>query len=134
MGLKRRTKISAEFNMSSLTDIIFLLLIFFMLTSNMVSPNALNLKLPGSNSRAAAPPTVSVSVIVTGEYFVGKDPVAASDLVNRIQTEVQQEENPEKAVIVINAETGTPIEYVVEVMDVARKLKIGAILATEPIK
>lgn len=134
MGLKRRTKISAEFNMSSLTDIIFLLLIFFMLTSNLVSPNALNLKLPGSNSRAEAPPTVSVSVITTGDFYVGKEPVAASDLENRIRTEVQKEDNPEKATIVINAETGTPIEYVVEIMEVARKLKIGAILATEPIK
>ncbi|RMD69760.1 MAG: biopolymer transporter ExbD, partial [Bacteroidetes bacterium] len=49
MGLKRRNKAIAEFNMSSLTDIIFLLLIFFMLTSSLVAPNALNLKLPGSS-------------------------------------------------------------------------------------
>ena len=47
MGLKKRNAVNAEFNMSSLTDIIFLLLIFFMLTSSLVSPNALNLRLPG---------------------------------------------------------------------------------------
>jgi biopolymer transport protein ExbD len=53
MGLKKGGKVSAEFNMSSLTDIIFLLLIFFMLTSGLVSPNAINLKLPSSSSSKA---------------------------------------------------------------------------------
>ena len=50
MGLKKKNKVNAEFSMSSLTDIIFLLLIFFMLTSSVVTPNALNLKMPGSSS------------------------------------------------------------------------------------
>ena len=54
MGLKKRSKVSAEFSMSSLTDIIFLLLIFFMLTSSLVAPNALNLKLPGSSRTKVA--------------------------------------------------------------------------------
>ena len=49
MGIKKRNKVNAQFSMSSLTDIIFLLLIFFMLTSSLVAPNALNLKLPGSS-------------------------------------------------------------------------------------
>ena len=50
MGMKKRTKVSAEFSMSSLTDIIFLLLIFFMLTSSMVIPNGLNLRLSGQSN------------------------------------------------------------------------------------
>ena len=51
MGMKKRAKVSAEFSMSSLTDIIFLLLIFFMLTSSVVVPNALNLQLPGQSKK-----------------------------------------------------------------------------------
>ena len=133
MGLKKRNKVSAEFNMSSLTDIIFLLLIFFMLTSTLVSPNALNLKLPGSNSKTVAPSTISVSVIADGTFFVNTDQVAQEQLRSFIAAEIAKEEEPEKATLVINAEIGTPVEYVVAIMDVARVLKVGAILATEAV-
>lgn len=132
MGLKKRNQVSAEFNMSSLTDIIFLLLIFFMLTSTLVSPNALNLKLPGSNSKTVAPSTISVSVIADGSFYVNRDAVDEESLEAAVRSELSKETEPEKATIVINAELGTPIEYVVSIMDVARKLKVGAILATEP--
>lgn len=133
MGLKKRNKVSAEFNMSSLTDIIFLLLIFFMLTSTLVSPNALNLKLPGSNSKTVAPSTISVSVVSDGTFFVNTDQVAQKQLQAYIASEIAKEEQPEKATIVINAELGTPVEHVVAIMDVARILKVGAILATEAV-
>ena len=71
MGLKKRSKVSAEFNMSSLTDIIFLLLIFFMLTSSLVVPNALNLKLPSSsNSKVVSSSKVSdVAIRKSGSLY-----------------------------------------------------------------
>jgi biopolymer transport protein ExbD len=131
MGLKKRNQVSAEFNMSSLTDIIFLLLIFFMLTSTLVSPNALNLKLPGSNSKTVAPSTISVSVTSDGVFFVNKDKVDETALKDKVVRELKKEDEPQKATIVINAELGTPVEHVVAIMDVARILKVGAILATE---
>ena len=78
MGMKKRTKVSAEFSMSSLTDIIFLLLIFFMLTSSMVVPNALNLQLPGSKqSRPSQPTTTSpptVTINDNGTYLLDGAP------------------------------------------------------------
>ena len=83
MGLKKRNKANAEFNMSSLTDIIFLLLIFFMLTSSMVVPNALNLKLPGnskSSTELKAPPT-NISIKRDGSYWIGGQKVS----INRIE-------------------------------------------------
>jgi biopolymer transport protein ExbD len=134
MGLKRRNKVNAEFNMSSLTDIIFLLLIFFMLTSTLVSPNALNLKLPGSDSKTVAPSTVSVSITADGDFYVNKGSIDSEELYREIKSELSKEKEPQKATVVINAEVGTPIEYVVAIMDVARRLKVGAILATEPLK
>ncbi len=59
MGLKKRSRVNAQFNMSSLTDIIFLLLIFFMLTSSLVSPTAINLKLPSSSKNSTSKSTQS---------------------------------------------------------------------------
>lgn len=64
MALKKRSRVSAQFNMSSLTDIIFLLLIFFMLTSSLVAPNALNLKLPGSAKDNQPPSNKDVDQIL----------------------------------------------------------------------
>jgi biopolymer transport protein ExbD len=82
VGLKKRNKVSAQFNMSSLTDIIFLLLIFFMLTSSLVAPNALNLKLPGSSktSRVATDQIDNVTISRTGEYFFNGRRISINDL------------------------------------------------------
>ena len=132
MGLKKRNKVSAEFSMSSLTDIIFLLLIFFMLTSTLVSPNALNLKLPSSSSQTASPSTISVSIKKNGQYYHKTTPVKLSELKRKVRADVRASDDPTTVTVVINAEENTPIKYVVEVMDMALSMKIGAILATEP--
>ena len=132
MGLKKRNKVSAEFSMSSLTDIIFLLLIFFMLTSTLVSPNALNLKLPSSSSQTVAPATISVSIKKNGQYYHETTPVKLSELKRKVRSDVRKAADPKKVTVVINTEEDTPIKYVVEVMDMALTMKIGAILATEP--
>ncbi|MFT5833683.1 MAG: biopolymer transport protein ExbD [Cognaticolwellia sp.] len=132
MGLKKRNKVSAEFNMSSLTDIIFLLLIFFMLTSTLVSPNALNLKLPGSSSKTVAPSTISVSVDTDRNFYLKTDRINPDDLIELLKAEIAKEKNREDVTLVINTDKSVPIEDVVKVMDAAYKLQIKAILATDP--
>lgn len=132
MAIKKRNKVSAEFNMSSLTDIIFLLLIFFMLTSTLVSPNALNLKLPGSGSKTVAPATISVSVDTDRKFYLKTDEVNPDDLKTLIQGEIEKEPDKENVTLVINTDKSVPIEDVVKVMDVAYQLEIKAILATDP--
>ncbi len=132
MGLKKKTKISAEFNMSSLTDIIFLLLIFFMLTSNMVSPNALNLKLPSSSSKTVAPASISVSIQKGGKFYIGKDRVKKGSMYSAVRQKVRKEKNQKDVTLTINAEKGVAIEHVVFIMDMAMKLGVNAILATDP--
>ena len=129
MGIKTRNKVSAAFNMSSLTDIIFLLLIFFMLTSTLVSPNALNLVLPSSNSQTLAPQTVSVSINQKQEFFVDTRKVPLSQLRSVIQSQVAGEDKP---TIVLNADKSVPVEAVVEVMNIANDMRIQLILATKP--
>ena len=132
MALKRRNKVNAQFSMSSLTDIIFLLLIFFMLTSTLVSQNALNLKLPSSNSKTVAPPSMSVSIKRNGSYYLNGRQMSLGNIESGLKNRVNQEQNRENVTISIFAEENTPIQYVVNVMDLANRLRVKAILATEP--
>ncbi len=129
MAIKTRNKVTPAFNMSSLTDIIFLLLIFFMLTSTLVSPNALNLLLPSSSSQTLAPQTVSVSINKNREYFVDTRKVPLSQVRNVLTTQLEGKDKP---TIVLNADRSVPIENVVEVMNIANEMRVQLILATKP--
>ncbi len=140
MGLKRGNKVSAEFSMSSLTDIIFLLLIFFILTSTLVSPNALKLKLPTSKSKVVidAPVSIPVSITRNGEWYVDGEKTRKSKVralvTERVNKALKAKKTRKQITIPIVAETGVPIENVVTVMDIALELRIGVILATDPVK
>ena len=80
MSLRSKNKVSANFSMSSMTDIVFLLLIFFMLTSTLVSPNALKLLLPNSNARTLEKQTLSVSITPEIDYYIGDKQIAIEKL------------------------------------------------------
>ena len=75
MALRSKNKVSAAFSMSSMTDIVFLLLIFFMLTSTLVTTNALDLVLPNSTAQTVKKQRVSVSINENFEYFIDKEAV-----------------------------------------------------------
>jgi biopolymer transport protein ExbD len=131
MGVKKRTKAMAEFNVSSLTDIIFLLLIFFMLTSGVVSPNALNLQLPGNSSvpSTSTARTDEVRVAIEGEFFLNGR--ATSLLLLEEELRNRAGSDPKSYSFVIAPEPGTPVEHVVTIMDLAMRLDLNAILASE---
>ena len=129
MGLQSSNKVDPNFNMSSLTDIIFLLLIFFLLTSTFITPNALNLTLPSSTGKAVAKQTVSVSITRDIEYYIDKSPVQLENIQALLEEKLGGEEEP---TVVLNAEKGVPIEKVVDIMSIANDMKIKMILATEP--
>lgn len=131
MALRSSNKINPNFNMSSLTDIIFLLLIFFMLTSTFVTPNALNLLLPSSNSQTTVSERVSVSVTQDLDYYVGSQPASLEELPDLIQQEIADQTDP---TVVLNAEKTVPIEHIVNIMNIANDLNVKMILATRPIK
>lgn len=125
MALKKRNKTSAEFSMSSLTDIIFLLLIFFMLTSGLVAPNALNLKLPGS-SNATTPATSrmdNVAISASGRYTLNGSGVSLAELDSRLKSARGES-------MTISPDSNAPVEAVVAVMDIAMRYDINGILAT----
>ncbi|MEN0004660.1 MAG: biopolymer transporter ExbD [Bacteroidota bacterium] len=131
MGLKKRNKVSAEFSMSSLTDIIFLLLIFFMLTSSLVAPNALNLKLPGtSKTKVTTSSNIDdVRIAKNGRYYYNGKRINLEDL-ERVLSR-KQGRSSKKLSMTISPDRGTPTEYVVSIMDIAMRLNINGILATE---
>lgn len=117
--------------MASLTDIIFLLLIFFMLTSSFVTPNALKLLLPKATTKTLSTRNVTVSITPELDYYVGQEPVPLAQLEGRIRQEIATvgSDNPS---VVVNADKVVPIEHVVNVMMAAKKLGAKVILATEP--
>lgn len=127
MGLRKKNKTSAQFNMSSLTDIIFLLLIFFMLTSSMVVPNALNLKLPGkrkNNTELKAPPS-KIEVRRNGSYWMSGTQVS----LNRIEKAVKALGAKGRPVsLIISPDPNAPNQYVVAIMDIAYRYHVETIL------
>ena len=149
MSFKKRSKVSAEFNMSSLTDIIFLLLIFFMLTSSLASPNVLNLDLPQSDSTTPSPQTFSVSIDAEGKYYLEDKEVPKEQLEGRIleRMEVERQKmgrqpseiNPitgeqDYVSIVLNVDATVTTGQIVEMLKLADGLKARMILATTPRK
>jgi biopolymer transport protein ExbD len=140
MGLKRRVRVSPTFSLAAMIDIIFLLLMFFMLTSKFVTPNALNLQLPSSSSTTMASPDLAVSVNTKGEYFFqgerifGRD---AQDAMRQLETQIRNKiaasaQDPQNTTVTVAADKTVPLEYVVNILNVANKLRVRTILATNP--
>jgi len=129
MALKSRNKVSPNFNMSSMTDIVFLLLIFFMLTSTLVSPNALKLLLPNSKSKTLEKQTVSISINKEIEFYINENQVIATNLENELKHILANQLDP---AIILHTDKTVDIEYVVKVMDIAYRNKYKIVLATTP--
>jgi biopolymer transport protein ExbD len=131
MAMRRKNKVIAQFNMSSLTDIIFLLLIFFMLTSSLVVPNALNLKLPGSSTTSAVTTKPnSVSILRDGSYRYNGRSIARDPLYNTLR-DLKRQSGGVEVNLIVSPHPSASNQYVVDVLDMAYNLKINAIL-TEP--
>ncbi|WP_395803364.1 ExbD/TolR family protein [Daejeonella sp.] len=129
MNLRKRQRGSVEVHTSALNDIMFFLLLFFLLASAVANPNVVKLFLPRSSSGQSIPQkTINVSITKDLEYFVEKKQVNASDLYQNI--EVYQKASPDLTII-LYADRTIAIENVIELTDIANKLKIKLVLATE---
>ncbi len=129
MALKSRNKVSPNFNMSSMTDIVFLLLIFFMLTSTLVSPNALKLLLPNSKSKTLEKQTISVSINKDLDFYINENQVIENKLESELKEVLSNQKEP---AIILHADKTVDIEHVVKVMDIAYRNKYKIVLATKP--
>ncbi len=129
MNIRGRNKISAEFSMSSMTDIVFLLLIFFMLTSTLVTTDALDLVLPKAKGKTEKSQDVAVSITKDLTFYVNRKPVKKENLETILKARLQKSDKP---VIILRAEEGVPIENAVYVMDIANRNNYKLILAVRP--
>ncbi|MBE6244602.1 MAG: biopolymer transporter ExbD [Bacteroidales bacterium] len=136
MAIKQRNKINAAFSMSSMTDVVFLLLIFFLVTSTLINPNALKLLLPKSTNQISAKPQVSVSIkhyqeTNTFSYHINglKQETPFEQVEVSIQALLQNTDEPTFTIL---ADQTVPIEKVVELMNIAKRNQYKVILATAP--
>ncbi len=127
MAVKGRNKVSPEFNMSSMTDIVFLLLVFFIIASTMISPNGVDVLLPKGSTRTTKKNQVSVSITKDVKYFVGQREVQFEQLERTLQSMLEGEEKPG---FLLRPEETVDIQYVVAVMEIANRNKYQMVLAT----
>lgn len=128
MALKSKNKIEIAFSMSSMTDIIFLLLIFFMLTSSFITPSGLPVNLPSSATSNIVMQQVSVTITPSLDYFVNDNQVTVSNLESVLASELQGQES----VVVLHVDKSVPVEHLVRVAGIATKLKAKVSIATKP--
>jgi len=129
MNLRGRNKVSPEFSMSSMTDIVFLLLVFFLLTSPTITPEALDLILPKAKGKSSNVQNISVSITNKLQYYVDQERVSQSKLESILKSRLSGQNEP---TIILRAEEGVPIEKAVGVMDIANRNKFKVILAVKP--
>ncbi|MDB4304116.1 biopolymer transporter ExbD [Desulfosarcina sp.] len=129
MKIRGRNKVTPEFNMSSMTDIVFLLLIFFMIASTLVTTSAIDILLPKASGKTENKKSVAVSITKDLRYYIDQKLVGESVLESELLTSLSTKEEP---TIVLRAEKSVPVENVVKVMDIANRNKFKVILAVKP--
>ena len=129
MNLRARNKITPEFNMSSMTDIVFLLLIFFMIASTLVTTNAIDILLPTASGKTENKKSISVSIQKDLAFYIDQKEVEVQNLESELLKLLQNEMAP---TLVLRAEKSVPVDYVVKVMDIANRNKFKIILAVNP--
>ena len=136
MALKRRTKANPEFSMASMTDIIFLLLIFFMITSTVVVPNAIKITLPQSKQQTSAKPLARVTIDANLDYYVAfgtaREKQVSFDEIDLFLME-QYDKTPDMFVA-LYADESVPYKEIVKILNVANENKYKMVLVTRPIK
>ncbi len=130
MNIRGRNKVSADFNMSSMTDIVFLLLIFFMVAiTTMTTTNALDLVLPNSEGKSDQVETVAVSIDEQSNYYIDQDQVGVELLEEGLKEKLANQEEPN---LVLHVAKGVPVEDAVMVMDIAYRNNYKIVLAVAP--
>lgn len=129
MNIRGRNKVTPEFNMSSMTDIVFLLLVFFMLASTLVTTNAIDILLPKASGKTENKKSVSVSIKKDLTFYIDQKRVGEASLERQLIDALASQDQP---TIVLRAEESVPVEHVVKVMDIANRNRYKVILAVRP--
>ncbi len=130
MNLRSRNKIMAEFNLASLTDVVFLLLIFFMLTSSFVAPNAIKVLLPKAKGQVISRQSHQLTIDAKYNFYLDNKQVDPSQLVQLLSGLPTVDGEP--PVVVLRVDKSVPVEYLVQALDAGRQAGVKMILATKP--
>lgn len=129
MQLKRRNRTHSEVSTHSLNDIMFFLLLFFLIASTMANPNVVKLMLPNAKStQTVIKRPITVSIKKDLSYYIDKDPVALSDLEARLTSKIAGISDP---AVVIRVDKDVPVQHLVDILDIGNRLKIKMVLATQ---
>jgi len=129
MDIRGINKVNPNFNMSSMTDIVFLLLIFFMITSTLVTTSALDILLPKASGKIENKKSTSVSITKDLSFFIDNKKVSENQIEQNLLATLEGKESP---TIILRAEEGVPIEKAVKIMDIANRNRFKVVLAVRP--
>ncbi len=129
MAIKRVSKVDSGFSAASMTDMVFLLLMFVLMALTLVNPNALKLVLPRSSNQIKEKPYTTVSITPDLKYYVETQEVPFNQLEPTLRAKLEGKENP---MISLHTDENVPIKYAVGVMNIAKNNKYTLVLATSP--
>ncbi len=129
MNLRSRNKVNASFSMSSMTDLVFLLLIFFIILSTLVTPYSLPVDLPVSKNRADSKQNVALRIDADLNYSVNNAIVNPLDLETELASKLQSADRPS---IIMHVDQRVPTGETVKVLDMAKRNEWRIVLATKP--
>lgn len=129
MAIKRGSKVDMSTSSASQTDLIFLLLLFLMISTTLINPNALKLLLPKSSNMNKEKPITTVSITADLQYYVETELVPFNEVAQRLKTRLEGQEEP---TVSLHCDRSVPVDEVVKVMNIARDNKYKLVLATAP--
>ncbi len=130
MKLRQRRRASAEMHTSAMNDIMFFLLLFFLIASTVTNPNVIKLMLPKSSTgQSVSKKTIVVSLTQDLRYYVDKKEIQATELNSTLEG---YKKLATELTIVLHVDRTVDVQHVVEILDIAQKLNIKLVLATEP--
>ncbi|KAA9339836.1 biopolymer transporter ExbD [Hymenobacter busanensis] len=128
MDLSRRRKLSSHVETSSMNDIMFFLMLFFLIVSTMVNPNVIKLLLPNARSgKAVMKQTINVSVTADGSYFLDRQPLAPGSLEEALRQRIQ---GSEETTVVLRVDKSLNVQKLVDILEIGNRLKIKMVMAT----
>ncbi|WP_345225743.1 biopolymer transporter ExbD [Hymenobacter koreensis] len=128
MDLSRRRKLSSHVETSSMNDIMFFLMLFFLIVSTMVNPNVIKLLLPNARSgKAVMKQTINVSVTADGSYFLDRQPLAPGGLEEALRQRIK---GSEETTVVLRVDKALNVQKLVDVLEIGNRLKIKMVMAT----
>ena len=131
MNLSRRRKLSSHVETNSMNDIMFFLMLFFLIVSTMVNPNVIKLLLPNAkSSKQVMKQPITVSVDAAGAYFVNKKPTTAAALEGELSNLIQRQQL-DLPTVVLRVDASLNVQKLVDILEIGNRLKIKMVMATQ---